>query len=271
MFRIGDFSRLCRVPVSTLRYYADIGLLEPAQVDRFTSYRYYTLDQFPRLNRILAFKDLGLSLEQIRQLLDEDIASSEIRGMLRLKQAEIQQQLDTEAARLARVEARLRQIEQEGQMPQQEVVHKAIEQQMVIAIREIIPQPAMVGALIGEVYQAMARHNLIPAGPPIALFHDTEFKPENLDVEVAFPVANAPDTLALGDGRLATKRELPAVPQAACIIHVGDYSKFEETYAIIGQWIASSGYTIAGPSREIYLAPPGDNAMTEIQFPVIKG
>ena len=47
MFRIGDFSRLCRVPVSTLRYYADIGLLEPAQVDRFTSYRYYTLDQFP--------------------------------------------------------------------------------------------------------------------------------------------------------------------------------------------------------------------------------
>lgn len=85
------------------------------------------------------------------------------------------------------------------------------------------------------------------------------------------PLSMHPNTLALGDGRPATKRELPAVPQAACIIHVGDYDKFEETYAVIGQWIASSGYTIAGPSREIYLAPPGDNAMTEIQFPVIKG
>jgi DNA-binding transcriptional MerR regulator len=268
MFRIGDFSRLCRVPVSTLRYYADSGLLEPAQVDRFTGYRYYTLDQFPRLNRILAFKDLGLSLDQIKGLLDEAVTPAEIRGMLRLKRAEIQQHLDAEAARLARVEARLMQIEQEGQMPQQEVVLKTIESQTVIAIREIIAQPGMVGSLIGEVYQAMARHRLIPAGQPIALFHDTEFKPENVDAEVAFPVANPPDILDLGEGRQAARRELPAVDQAACIIHAGDYSGFEATYAALGQWIVNSGYTIAGPSREIYLTPPGENAMTEIQFPV---
>jgi DNA-binding transcriptional MerR regulator len=80
MFKIGDFSKLCRVPVSALRYYADIGLLEPAQVDSFTGYRYYSLDQLPRLNRILALKDLGLALEQIARLLDEDISSDEIRG-----------------------------------------------------------------------------------------------------------------------------------------------------------------------------------------------
>ena len=60
MFKIGDFSKLCRVPVSALRYYADIGLLEPAHIDSFSGFRFYTIDQLPRLNRILALKDLGL-------------------------------------------------------------------------------------------------------------------------------------------------------------------------------------------------------------------
>jgi len=63
MFKIGEFSKLSQVTVKTLRYYDEIGLLKPAEVDRFTSYRYYSVDQLPRLNRILALKDLGLSLE----------------------------------------------------------------------------------------------------------------------------------------------------------------------------------------------------------------
>jgi len=94
MFKIGDFSKICRVPVSALPYYADIGLLEPAHTDKFTSYRYYSLDQLPRLNRILALKDLRLSLEQIAQILRDELPAEQIRGMLRLKQAEIRQQVE---------------------------------------------------------------------------------------------------------------------------------------------------------------------------------
>jgi DNA-binding transcriptional MerR regulator len=112
MFKIGEFSRISRVSVKTLRYYDGIGLLTPARVDLFTGYRYYSADQLPRLNRILALKDLGLSLEQIAALLDDDLPPAEIRGMLRLKRVEIQQHLEEEQARLARVEARLKQIEQ---------------------------------------------------------------------------------------------------------------------------------------------------------------
>ena len=63
MFKIGEFSKLSQVTVKTLRYYDEIGLLKPAEVDRFTSYRYYSARQLPRLHRILALKDLGLSLE----------------------------------------------------------------------------------------------------------------------------------------------------------------------------------------------------------------
>jgi DNA-binding transcriptional MerR regulator len=112
MLRIGKFSRLSQVPVRTLRYYDEIGLLKPAQADRFTGYRYYSVDQLPRLNRILTLKDMGLSLDQIAQLLEDELSPAEIRGMLRLKRAQIQQHIEEEQGRLARVEAQLRQIEE---------------------------------------------------------------------------------------------------------------------------------------------------------------
>ena len=126
MIKIGDFSRLSQVSVKTLRYYDEVGLLKPVEVDRFTGYRYYSFDQLPRLNRVLALKDLGFSLEQIAQALDEGLTPDQLRGMLRLKRAEIQQRVEEEQERLARVEARLRQIEQEAMMSNYDVVIKKV-------------------------------------------------------------------------------------------------------------------------------------------------
>src|SRR5512136_843400 len=126
MLRIGDFSRIARVSVQTLRYYDDLGLLKPVEVDRYTGYRYYTFDQLPRLNRILALKDLGLSLEQIAQLLKHDLPAEQLRGMLVLKQAEMGQQMQEMQAQMRRVAGRLRQIEREGQPPQYEVALKSV-------------------------------------------------------------------------------------------------------------------------------------------------
>ncbi len=97
MFKIGDFSKLSQVSVKALRLYDQMGLLKPSQVDRFTSYRYYSASQLPRLNRILALKNLGFSLEQIAKLLDDQIPPEQIRGMLRLKQAELQQAIGLSA------------------------------------------------------------------------------------------------------------------------------------------------------------------------------
>ena len=96
MFRIGDFSKFSRVSIKMLRHYDEIGLLKPVHVDPFTSYRYYSVDQLPRLNRIIALKDLGFTLEQITRLLDEGLSAEQIKGMLKLKRAEIEQQLQAE-------------------------------------------------------------------------------------------------------------------------------------------------------------------------------
>ena len=87
MIRIVDFSKLSRVTVKTLRYYDEVGLLQPAHVDNTTGYRYYAYSQLPRLNRILALKDLGFSLEEICKLLSDALTVEQMHGMLKLRQA----------------------------------------------------------------------------------------------------------------------------------------------------------------------------------------
>ena len=273
MFRIGDFSRICQVPVSALRYYADLGLLVPAHIDRFTGFRYYQLNQLPRLNRILALRDLGLSLEEIGRLLNEELSADEMRGMFRLQQAKLQQQLEDEQARLARVAARLREIEKEGKMPHQDVVLKAIDPQHVMSIREIIPTPVTVGRMLSEGFAALGQQGIHPAAPPQAIYHDEEFKLTDMDVEVVIPVAAAiTRDLPLPNGRVLSVRDLPAVQSAASVIHIGSYDGLSATYQVLGKWIDANGYRIAGASREIYLkaADKDGDPIVEIQWPVEK-
>ena len=116
MLKIGDFARLSQVPVKTLRYYDDLGLITAAHVDSFTGYRYYSVEQLPRLNRLLALKDLGFSLEQIAKVLNEGVTHEQLRGMLMLKRAEAEDRLNEDRGRMARIEARLRDIQLEENM-----------------------------------------------------------------------------------------------------------------------------------------------------------
>jgi DNA-binding transcriptional MerR regulator len=118
MLKIGEFSRLSQVTVATLHHYDEIDLLKPAQIDPFTNYRYYSVEQLSHIHRIMALKELGLSLEQIGLMLDEDVSTEQIRGMLRLKRAEIQQVVREEQQRLTRVEFRLRMIDAEDNFPE---------------------------------------------------------------------------------------------------------------------------------------------------------
>lgn len=271
MLKIGDFSKVCRVPVSALRYYADFGLLKPALVDQSTGYRYYSLDQLPRLNRILALKDLGLSLDQIEQVLRAELSAEQLRGMLRFREAELHQKLNEAEAQLTRVEARLKLIEKENAMPAHEVVIKKIEPMQVLSIRENAPAPDDVATLLGETCAAVVQNGILIDGAPFAVFHDKEFKPENLDVEIAIPVAaSARKDVLLAGGRKLTARRLTGVELAACLLHTGGFDTISQSYESLGRWIETNGYQIAGPSREVYLRAPDQEggALTEIQWPV---
>src|SRR5262245_19409696 len=115
MYKISDFARLSRISAKMLRHYDEIGLLRPAHDDPDTDYRFYTAEQLPRLHRIVVLKDLGFTLQQIATLLDDGLTPEQIKGMLKLRRAEVEQRIQAEQLRLAEIAARLSQIECEGQ------------------------------------------------------------------------------------------------------------------------------------------------------------
>ncbi len=271
MFKIGEFSKLSRVSVKTLRYYDELGLLHPAHIDRFTSYRYYTAEQLTQLNRILALRDLGLSLEQVGHVLRDGLPAEQLRGMLRLKRGELEQHLAEESARLQRVAARLRQIEEESTMPTHEVVLKEVPALRVAALRGVVETYSAQGSLWNELGEYLQRRGIKPTGSCFTIDHNEEYRPQDVDLEVCEPV-DAP----LDDTGPVRVVDLPAVPQMASTIHHGSYDGLSAAYQAFMAWIQSNGYRIAGPNREIYLrnlADDGvtpDDLVTEMQFPVEK-
>ena len=157
MLKISDFSKLSLVSVKALRYYDERGLLKPARVDPSTGYRFYSASQLTRLNRILAMKDMGLDLSQIALLLDQEPTPHQIRGMLRLKQVELHQQLEEGQARLARIEAWLQAFEQEATMPEYDVVIKSVVALRVAQARGVAPkmeQPEL-GSILGRLFNGL--------------------------------------------------------------------------------------------------------------------
>src|SRR5215212_5098789 len=138
MFTVGEFSQVAQVSKRLLRYYDEIGLLKPMHTDQFTGYRYYSAEQLPQLNRILTLKDLGLSLEQIQDILNNKVSADEIQGMLLLKKAEIEQQLLGDMQRIRNIETRLRSIRNAETHHMPDVIVKQVAAQSVLSVRTMI-------------------------------------------------------------------------------------------------------------------------------------
>lgn len=270
MIKIGDFSKLARVSIKALRYYDEIGLLKPVQVDQFTGYRYYSTSQLPHLTRIIALKDMGLSLEDIARLLEENVSISHILDLLHVKQSEIKNRLEEESLRLTRVEEWLKQVEKEGKMPDYEIVLKKTVPQKVVSIRTTLPSYGDTGKLFNKLAPYVFQIGGQMIGPPFEIIHDEEFKEKDVDVEVAFPVAvNVP---AKGEFKCY---DLSGYDHVATTIHKGSYDTIPSAYNALMRWIEANGYQVAGPSREIYFTDPSTGVppseyVTEVQFPVEK-
>ncbi len=268
MFKIGDFSKLSQVSVKTLRYYDEIGLLRPSEIDRFTSYRYYTASQLSRLNRILLLKDFGLSLDQIGRLLESDLPPAQLRGMLKLRQAEIERSIEEEESRLARVAALINQIEQENTtMSKYDIVIKKVTPVRIASVRDVVANYGTQSELWSELGAYLAQHNVKAVAPCFTIDHNEGYKERDVDLEVC-EVIDAP----LAETVRIRVRELPAVEQMACTVHHGPFPQMNLGYQALGQWADANGYRFCGPSREVYLQVSDDEAtnVAEIQIPIEK-
>lgn len=283
MFKIGEFSRLGQVSTRMLRHYDQLGLLRPSQTDRFTGYRYYTIDQLARLNRIVALKALGFSLEQVARLLEEEgqVSAETLRGMLSLRRSEIARELQDRQAQLAEVEARLRQIEQEGRPSPYEIVIKSAPAQPVASLRQVVPTVGEMGdycrTLYRQLYARLARHGITPLQPEITLYHNEDYTETDLDVETA--VAIQPRHLRQPPGEEGLiLRELPACELSAALIYEGPFMELLPAVLALLAYVGTHRHVLAGPLRELHLSGPAHDAegrpqavpVVELQIPIQK-
>jgi DNA-binding transcriptional MerR regulator len=274
MFRSGEFSTIARVSKRLLQYYDEIGLLKPAHVDPQTGYRSYSARQLPRLNRILALKDLGLSLDQIAELLHTDVSDQTIHGMLLMKKAQLEQTLREDLQRLRQIEARIEQNQHSDRGP--DVLVRSIPAQFFLALRAIIPSPEELFQLVAQVQRViLARLDARILGSFVGIVHTDSFRMTNNDVEVGYLLKQPlEEPVVLSDEYVLRMRELPAVESMATAIQSGGPDLVFVALGQIAQWIEANGYQIARPYREIGIELPTsgifDEMVVEVQMPIEK-
>ncbi|HLZ22243.1 MAG TPA: MerR family transcriptional regulator [Ktedonobacterales bacterium] len=273
MFRIGEFSLIAQVSGRLLRYYDEIGLLSPEYTDPQTGYRHYSARQLPRLNRILVLKELGLGLDQIARLLDQNASADEMRGMLALRKAQIMQTMQEDLTRLQLVEARLDQIDTYGQVQGPDVVLKTIPAQRYLALREVLLDVGTVRRLVSLITTVVPRKVSPSSLGQIALvIHASLVDSDALDFEVGYLLTGkAPVAVRVSEDRELSLRDLPAIETMATIVHTGNVNDIHRSYGLLGTWVEQQQWQIVGQCRQILMQlpqPEHDDAVIELQLPV---
>jgi DNA-binding transcriptional MerR regulator len=274
MFRIGEFAQIAQVSSRQLRFYDQLGLLQPARTDSQTGYRYYSVRQLPRLNSILALKELGLSLDQIAPLLKDKVSPAELRGMLTMKRAQVEQSLRQEEVRLRHIESRIAQIDKYGAIEGYDVVTKSVAATPFLSLRFTCNGLDEATDMIRRVADDGAKQIRPGLRDKLIVVSRSEGETDTLDLEIGYSLtraSNARVTVA-GDHVLGAG-ELPAVEVMATVVRQGTNAQSHVAFGTIGTWIEANNYEIAGACREVFLepvtGPPGlEGALVEIQFPV---
>lgn len=273
MFSIGEFARLGTVSVRTLRHYDEMGLLRPARVDPGTGYRSYSADQLGQLNRIVALKELGLSLTQVGKLL-AGITLDELRGMLVLRRAQLEQELQAQRSQLLGVEARLSYIEREGIMPADDIMVKKLPAQSVVVITIEAPsfETATIVAAVNradEQFTALRIRDLVCEAGPYIIYYEGE-EGQDLTVNLALPVTQPPAELPAPARYLV----LPEIEEAAVAVRSGPAASiYPFVYHDLARWTQEHHYQAAGRGRDVWVNVVDDIAdvgqqVFEIQLPV---
>lgn len=267
-FKIGEFSKLCRVTVKTLRYYEEIGLLVPSEVDEWTGYRYYDVGQLDRMDRIAYLKRLGFSLEEIASTFDDGRMYPDAES-IKAKTERCKEEMERLAwrhAELVRLENRLRQ--QENKM--EKVIEKSLPARIFATHRRMIGSYQELFDLCPNVIgPEMSRLGCRCPAPEYCF--TVEYNEEygvDIDIEY-FEAVEEKGT----DSELIAFKELPEVPVALCIDHYGAYEEMPRTFAELYGYAETNGYEIDGRPRFCYIdgiwnKESADEWRTEIQLPV---
>ena len=270
MLKIGDFSKLSRVSIRMLRHYDEIGLLKPAVIDRFTGYRYYSEAQLPVICRITACEDMGFSLSEIREMLAVYDDREKLMAFLTVRQEELNALLADTQHKLRLLDTAQSRLRKEQNM-RYNVTIKTLPERYAATVRMVIPNYEQEGMLWNILMEETANQKLIDGDPCYccAVFHDKEYREEQVDVEVQKDVKGRYD-----DTEHVRFKTLPAVTVASAVFN-GGYEQMNEVTAAIAAWIDANGYEYDGATFNIYHVSPHETAnpdefVTEVCYPIRK-
>lgn len=281
MLKIGDFSRIGQVSIRMLRHYDQIGLLKPALIDDSSGYRSYSIDQLPRLNRIIFLKDMGFSLSEVSKLIDKNLSLDKMKQMMIKRKQDLLLEIKEAHLNLNNVSQRLSAIENESKLPDYDIVIKRSEGLVIASLRSIVPtlreMASYCVSMYGNLYKTLGELRINPSGPELTLYYNQEYSEENLDMEVAVGIKGDPSEWDYLKQSTLSIREILPEETVASLLYSGPFEGMELAIVELLKWIALNGWEINGELRELHLmgkAHPDDTcvpkAIIEFQMPVRK-
>lgn len=274
MFRIGEFSRIARVSARLLRYYDERGLFHPEVVESSTGYRYYGVSQLPQLNRILALREVGLSLEQITEVVRTQPSVEQLREILAVCRLETQERVAADSQRLRRIDGWLESLESDLETTDYDVVFRSEPAFEFLSVRQLLDSFEQVRHWVRLMLQMAQKIPRGKLGRFVIVIHSPEFEPNMIDAEFGYMLTSSVGIgeVPVGDGAIARVQQVPAVPLMAACVRAAPPEIAHKATAHIGRRIAAEGYRLAGANREVFLRGPNPANMAstviELQFPV---
>jgi DNA-binding transcriptional MerR regulator len=266
MLLISEFARAGNVTIRALRFYDEVGLLSPAHVVPENGYRWYSPAQFTQLNQIQAFKDIGFSLQEIRELLQQRLTPQELRAVLEERREALRKRVRDDAGRLERIEARLKSISADGPQSHLTIMLRSMPGQSVVSLREKLQNYDQVDELFTTLERRVDPRVLYDQCG--AIFHRCREGDGEIDCE-AVRFLKHPVAAIRGLKVYESQRT-----RVAFTYHYGSEDSICTTYQSMTGWIAAQGYQLSSAKREIYWPVPENkgktSSLTEIQFPVTR-
>lgn len=272
MISIGEFSKICGVSPKTLRYYAEIGLILPVEINQENGYRYYAIEQLETMLLINRLKSYYFSLEEIKIILEtEGIKEEQLYGMLYEKKNLIGEQIRDLSKTLEQLNQDLHVLKQGksilSYLEKIDVQLTEVPGMNLLFVRKLIRENAFEEEYVqcfGTLFRKIEDDKLTMAAPPMVLFHSEEFSPLGLDTEFAVPVVECVK---------GTRDFCPGL----CLKTVlqGSYTGLTSVYAKQREWAEKEGYESSNALFEIYVTDPSQvsaekELITEIYYPVRK-
>ena len=273
LLSIGEFSKICGVSTKTLRYYDEIGLINPDEISAENGYRYYSIEQLKRMLYINRLKSYHFSLEEIKMMLalEEDQSEEMLCSVLSHKRNAMQEKLKA-------FEYLVKQLSHDISNLEKGVPIMSYLDDIEVQLVETKPKNILYKRLIlssddyasgyghyfSKLYERIAMEKLTLLGQPMTIYHSPEFNPAGNDTEFAIQI----------DESVKGTRDLPGSLCAKSVLK-GPYSELTAVYANLMKWIENESYELISPPYEIYVTDPHQNNapedyVTEVYFPVKK-